>query len=55
MTEIKVILVDDESSPHVPLREAFKEAGFQVTLCLSGFHALDELGSQGGDRRDFPA
>jgi two-component system cell cycle response regulator len=49
MTEIKVILVDDESSPHVPLQEAFKEAGFQVTLCLSGFHALDELGSQGAD------
>jgi len=43
MTEIKVILVDDESSPHLSLREAFKEAGMQITLCLSGFGALDEL------------
>jgi diguanylate cyclase (GGDEF)-like protein len=49
MTEIKVILVDNESAPHLPLREALKEAGLQVTLCLSGFGALDELGFQGAD------
>ena len=49
MTEIKVILVENESSPHLALREAFKEAGMQVTLCHSGFGALDELGSQGAD------
>ena len=49
MTEIKVILVDDELSPHLALQEAFKEAGLQVKLCASGFAALDELGTHGAD------
>lgn len=49
MTEIKVILVDDESSPHLALRDACTEAGLQVKLCTGGFAALDELGAHGAD------
>lgn len=49
MTEIKVVLVDDERSPQTELREALKEAGLQVKLFAGGFAALDELGAYGAD------
>jgi diguanylate cyclase (GGDEF)-like protein len=49
MTEIKLLVVDTEKSPHEELRTALKEAGFELTLCTGVFDALDELSTQGAE------
>lgn len=49
MTEIKVILVENPNDPMEVLRESLKQNGCQVSVCTSGFDALDELINSGGN------
>lgn len=49
MAIAKVVLVEDEKSPSTEFRAQLKKEGFEVTACVGGFDALDELGSQGAD------
>ncbi len=49
MTEIKLLLVDDDRSPRENLRTALTDAGFEIIRCTGAFDALDELSSQGAD------
>ena len=49
MAIAKVVLVEDEKSPSKEFRAQLKKEGFDVTACVGGFDALDELGSQGAD------
>jgi diguanylate cyclase (GGDEF)-like protein len=49
MAIAKVVLVEDEKSPSTDFRAQLKKEGFEVTACVGGFDALDELGSQGAD------
>ncbi len=49
MAIAKVVLVEDEKNPSTEFRAQLKKEGFDVTACVGGFDALDELGSQGAD------
>jgi len=49
MAIAKVVLVEDEKSPSTEFRAQLKKEGFDVTACVGGFDALDELGSHGAD------
>ncbi|MCC7529250.1 MAG: diguanylate cyclase, partial [Candidatus Melainabacteria bacterium] len=49
MAIAKVVLVEDEKNPSKEFRAQLKKEGFDVTACVGGFDALDELGSQGAD------
>ncbi len=49
MSEFKVVLVEDEKSPMFVLKSGLKKAGFQVASCYTGFDALDEVTTEGGD------
>ena len=49
MTEIRLLLVEDERHPFEELRESLKKAGYAVTVCRGAFDALDELSTQGAD------
>ena len=49
MAIAKVVLVEDEKNPSTEFRAQLKKEGFEVTACVGGFDALDELGSHGAD------
>lgn len=49
MSEIKVVLADNQDDPMLVLRESLKNNGCQVSVCNSGFDALDELLNAGGN------
>ena len=44
MAIAKVVLVEDEKNPSTEFRAQLKKEGFEVTACVGGFDALDELG-----------
>ena len=48
MSEIKVVLAENPDDPMLVLRESLKQNGCQVSVCHSGFDALDELINSGG-------
>lgn len=48
MSEIKVVLAENPDDPMLVLRESLKKNGCQVSVCESGFDALDELINSGG-------
>lgn len=49
MSEIKVVLAQNQDDPMQVLRESLTKSGLQVAVCGSGFDALDELINSGGD------
>ncbi len=49
MSEIKVVLAENQDDPMLVLRESLKKGGLQVAVCTSGFDALDEIINEGGD------
>lgn len=49
MSEIKVILAENQDDPMLVLRESLKKNGLRVAVCTSGFDALDEIINEGGD------
>jgi len=49
MTQAKVVLVEDDKSPLVAVKDALKRAGFEVTSCGGTFDAIKELNSHGAD------
>ena len=48
MSEIKVVLAENQDEPMLVLKESLQQSGCQVTVCTSGFDALDELLNSGG-------
>lgn len=48
-TDKRVVLIEYEKSPLLPVREALKSKGYQFSCCAGGFDALDEISSQGAD------
>jgi diguanylate cyclase (GGDEF)-like protein len=49
MSEIKVVLAENQDDPMLVLRESLKKGGLRVAVCTSGFDALDEIINEGGD------
>jgi diguanylate cyclase (GGDEF)-like protein len=45
----KVVLVESEKAPLTMVREALKDAAYDIATCKGGFDALDELTSEGAD------
>ncbi len=43
MSEIKVVLAENQDDPMLVLRESLKKNGCQVAVCTSAFDALDEI------------
>lgn len=49
MSEIKVVLAENQDDPMLVLRESLKRNGCQVAVCTSGFDALDEIVNSGAN------
>ena len=49
MSEIKVVLAENQDDPMLVLRESLKKNGFQVAVCTSAFDALDEIINSGAN------
>lgn len=47
MSEIKVVLAENQDEPMLVLRQSLHRNGCQVALCTSGFDALDEIINSG--------
>lgn len=48
MSEIKVVLAQNQDDPMEVLKDSLSKSGLQVAVCSSGFDALDELINSGG-------
>lgn len=48
MSEIKVVLAQNQDDPMEVLKNSLSKSGLQVAVCSSGFDALDELINSGG-------
>ncbi len=49
MSEIKVVLAENQNDPMLVLKESLKNNGCQLSVCSSGFDALDEIINSGGN------